>query len=63
MGLIDGGGASSTLQTGGAVSTGSIGLFRVTKNMYIVEGFRVLKISGVSGTPKLYEVGIGFTLK
>lgn len=63
MGLFDIGGASSNLTSGLAGSTGSIGLVRVTKNWYLVGGFRVLKINGVPGTPKLYEAGFGYTFK
>lgn len=59
MGLFDVGGASSTLGSGGAGSLGSIGLFRLSTNWYLVGGFRVIKVQNVSGTPKLYEFGIG----
>ena len=63
MGLFDIGGASSSISSGLAGSTGSIGTFRLTKNWYAVGGFRVLKINGMEGTPKLYEVGFGYTFK
>lgn len=63
MGLFDIGGASSSISSNMAGSTGSIILLRLTKNWYAVGGFRVLKINGTSGTPKLYEAGIGYTFK
>jgi len=61
MGLVDIGGASSTITTSGAASAGSVGLFRMFKNVYAVAGFRILKISSISGTPKLYQAGLGYT--
>lgn len=57
--LADGGMASSTLNNGAAASFGTIDMFRITKSWYIVAGFRMIKVQGVDGTPKLYEFGMG----
>lgn len=59
--IVDGGGASSSDGAGGAASGGTMATIRFGQSsMYGIGGFRILKIQNVSGTPKLYEGGIGW---
>ncbi len=60
IGIVDGGAAAAGDESGGAASGGSMAIVRVLKTNYsLVIGFRVLKTSIGSGTPKVYEIGLG----
>ncbi len=60
LGIVDGGGAVAGSDSGGAASGGTMAVFSIGKSRYsLVAGFRVLKTSIVSGTPKVYEFGLG----
>jgi hypothetical protein len=60
FGIIDGGGASAGLTSGGAASGGGLATIQIGHSHYhAMGGFRVLKVSNVPGTPKLYEFGGG----
>ena len=60
FGIIDGGGASAGLTSGGAASGGGLATFQLGhSHNHLMGGFRILKVTNVPGTPKLYEFGVG----
>lgn len=60
FGIVDGGGATAGSASGAAASGGGIATIRAKGNMYIMLGYRALMLQGQSGTPKLYEGGLGW---
>ncbi len=61
LGLMDGGGATIGSSSSGAASGGTIATLRIKTSFQIMGGFRVLKTTLVPGTPKLYEMGFGYS--
>jgi hypothetical protein len=58
FGIMDGGGATTGLTTGGAASGGGIAEVQIKQSHYhIAVGFRIIKTNVSGGTPKMYEIG------